>query len=64
VLGIIVALREDLALSWLAWVSVPALFVVVGFLVWRLMPLFRSMQTKIDIINGVLREQITGIRVA
>jgi len=61
--GIIMALREDLALSWLVWVSVPALFVVVGFLVWRLMPLFRSMQTKIDNINGVLREQITGIRV-
>lgn len=58
--GIIMALREDLALSWLVWVSVPALFVVVGFLVWRLMPLFRSMQTKIDNINGVLREQITA----
>jgi ATP-binding cassette subfamily B multidrug efflux pump len=61
--GIIMALREDLELSWLVWVSVPALFVVVGFLVWRLMPLFRTMQTKIDNINGVLREQITGIRV-
>ncbi|WP_150309086.1 ABC transporter ATP-binding protein [Planctomonas psychrotolerans] len=61
--GIIMALREDLELSWLVWVSVPALFVVVGFLVWKLMPLFRTMQTKIDNINGVLREQITGIRV-
>lgn len=61
--GIIMAVREDLELSWLVWVSVPALFVVVGFLVWRLMPLFRTMQVKIDNINGVLREQITGIRV-
>ncbi len=61
--GIFMALREDLELSWLVWVSVPALFVVVGFLVWRLMPLFRTMQVKIDNINGVLREQITGIRV-
>ncbi|WP_336714091.1 ABC transporter ATP-binding protein [Arthrobacter sp. USHLN218] len=61
--GIIMAVREDLQLSWLVWVSVPALFVVVGFLVWKLMPLFRTMQTKIDGINGVLREQITGIRV-
>ncbi|TJY69082.1 ABC transporter ATP-binding protein [Arthrobacter sp. CAU 1506] len=61
--GIIMALREDLQLSWLVWVSVPLLFVVVGLLVWKLMPLFRTMQEKIDGINGVLREQITGIRV-
>ena len=61
--GIIMALREDLNLSWLVWVSVPVLVAVVGYLVVRLMPLFRSMQTKIDAINGVLREQIIGIRV-
>jgi ATP-binding cassette subfamily B protein len=61
--GIIMALREDLSLSWLVWVSVPILVAVVGYLVVRLMPLFRSMQAKIDAINGVLREQIIGIRV-
>lgn len=61
--GIFMALREDLSLSWLVWVSVPLLVAVVGYLVVRLMPLFRSMQTKIDAINGVLREQIIGIRV-
>lgn len=61
--GIIMALREDVSLSWLVWVAVPLLGAVVGFLVWRLMPLFRTMQSKIDRINGVLREQITGIRV-
>ncbi|MCX8455558.1 ABC transporter ATP-binding protein [Paenarthrobacter ureafaciens] len=61
--GIIMALREDLSLSWLVWVSVPLLVAVVGYLVVRLMPLFRSMQAKIDAINGVLREQIIGIRV-
>ncbi|MBT8161685.1 MULTISPECIES: ABC transporter ATP-binding protein [Arthrobacter] len=61
--GIIMALREDLSLSWLVWVSVPLLVAVVGYLVVRLMPLFRSMQKKIDAINGVLREQIIGIRV-
>ncbi|WP_457965837.1 ABC transporter ATP-binding protein/permease [Arthrobacter sp. D1-29] len=61
--GIIMALREDLNLSWLVWVSVPVLIVVVGYLVVRLMPLFRSMQKKIDGINAVLREQIIGIRV-
>ncbi|MDE8669192.1 ABC transporter ATP-binding protein [Pseudarthrobacter sp. H3Y2-7] len=61
--GIIMALREDLSLSWLVWVSVPVLIVVVGYLVVRLMPLFRAMQKKIDRINAVLREQIIGIRV-
>ncbi|MET4145630.1 ABC transporter ATP-binding protein [Arthrobacter sp. UYCo732] len=61
--GIIMALREDLNLSWLVWVSVPVLILVVGYLVVRLMPLFRTMQKKIDRINAVLREQIIGIRV-
>lgn len=61
--GIIMALREDVGLSWLVWVSVPVLFIVVGFLVYLLMPLFRLMQDRIDGINGVLREQILGIRV-
>ncbi|MFI2563826.1 ABC transporter ATP-binding protein [Paenarthrobacter sp. NPDC018779] len=61
--GIIMAVQEDVSLSWLVWVSVPVLVAVVGYLVVRLMPLFRSMQAKIDAINGVLREQIIGIRV-
>ena len=61
--GIIMALREDAGLSWLVWVSVPVLFVVVAVLVYLLMPLFRRMQDQVDDINGVLREQITGIRV-
>ena len=39
------------------------MLIVVGLLVIKLMPLFRDMQTRIDGINGVLREQITGIRV-
>ncbi|MCU6480559.1 ABC transporter ATP-binding protein [Arthrobacter sp. A2-55] len=61
--GIVMALREDVGLSWLVWVSVPLLFAVVGFLVVKLLPLFRDMQGRIDDVNGVLREQITGIRV-
>lgn len=61
--GVIMAIREDPGLSWLVWVSVPVVLLVVGFLVIKLMPLFRQMQVRIDGINGVLREQITGIRV-
>ena len=61
--GVIMALREDAGMSWLVWVSVALLAVIVSLLVWRLLPLFRVMQDKVDAINGVLREQIMGIRV-
>ncbi|WIM71776.1 ABC transporter permease [Corynebacterium suedekumii] len=61
--GIIMAMREDAGLSWLVWVSVIVLAVLVLALVGRLMPMFTAMQGKIDRINGILREQITGIRV-
>ncbi|GAB3946330.1 ABC transporter ATP-binding protein [Corynebacterium tapiri] len=61
--GIIMALREDPGMSWLVLVSVLVLGVVVGLLIMRLLPKFQAMQTKIDRVNGVLREQITGIRV-
>ncbi|ASK65598.1 multidrug ABC transporter ATP-binding protein [Brachybacterium avium] len=61
--GIIMAIREDPGLSWLVWVAVPLLVVIVGLLVTRLMPLFQRMQDNIDSINSVMREQIMGIRV-
>ncbi|MCT2021319.1 ABC transporter ATP-binding protein [Kocuria marina] len=61
--GIVMALREDPGLSWLVWVSIPVMGVLLGLVVSRLMPWFRIMQQRIDGINGVLREQITGIRV-
>jgi ATP-binding cassette subfamily B protein len=61
--GIILALRQDLGLSWLLGVSLPFLVVVIGFLVARLIPLFREMQTRIDTVNRILREQISGMRV-
>ena len=61
--GIIMALREDAGMAWLVWVSVAVLAVIVGSLVWLLLPLFRTMQDRVDAINGVLREQIMGIRV-
>ncbi|MGO1172749.1 MAG: ABC transporter ATP-binding protein, partial [Actinomycetaceae bacterium] len=61
--GIVMAIQEDPGLSWLVWVSVPLLLLVVGVLVVRLMPLFERMQNNIDDVNGVMREQIMGIRV-
>ncbi len=61
--GIIMALREDVGLSWLVVVAVPVLGLSIGFIATHLVPAFRSMQKKIDTVNRVLREQATGIRV-
>lgn len=61
--GIIMALNQDVPLSGLLLAVIPALAVVVILLVRALRPQFRSMQERIDTVNRVLREQITGIRV-
>jgi ATP-binding cassette subfamily B protein len=61
--GVIMALREDLGLSWLVGVSVPVLAVLISLIVRRMVPQFRLMQDRVDLVNRVLREQITGVRV-
>ena len=61
--GIVMALREDVGLSWLMLVSVPALLLSIGAIIRRMVPQFRLMQVRIDGVNRVLREQLTGIRV-
>lgn len=61
--GIIMALQEDVGLSWLVAVAVPVLGVGVGLLVSRMLPGFRTMQESVDSVNRILREQITGVRV-
>ncbi len=61
--GIIMALREDVGLSWLVGVAVPVLAVAMAFLVSKMLPGFRRMQRNLDDVNQVLREQTTGIRV-
>ena len=61
--GIILAMRQDLQLSWLIAVSVPVLLIAVSMIIVRMVPLFRKMQERIDRVNRVLREQLTGIRV-
>ncbi|MER5622045.1 ABC transporter ATP-binding protein [Streptosporangium sp. NPDC002544] len=61
--SIIMALRQDLGLSWLMLVCVPALLISIGLIIVRMVPQFRAMQERIDRVNQVLREQLTGIRV-
>lgn len=61
--GVILALAEDVTMSGLLLVIVPVLALTAGVIVWRMVPHFRRMQKRIDAINSVLREQITGLRV-
>ncbi len=61
--GVIMALREDIGLAWLVAVAVPVLALAIGFIVSRMIPSYRRMQSYIDTVNRVLREQTTGIRV-
>ncbi|MCD2441475.1 ABC transporter ATP-binding protein/permease [Agromyces sp. SYSU K20354] len=61
--GIIFALRQDVGLSWIIAVSVPALLVIAVLIISRMVPLFRSYQKKLDNVNRIMREQLTGVRV-
>ena len=61
--GVVMALREDVGLSWLVAVAVPLLALCIGLVIRRMIPQFRLMQESVDWVNRVLREQITGIRV-
>ena len=63
VVGVVMALRQDVGLSIVLLVSMPVAAVILGIIVAQMVPAFRLMQDRIDQINRVLREQITGIRV-
>ena len=61
--GVIMALQEDVGLSWLIVALVPILSLIIWFILSHMVPGFRLMQKRLDTVNKVLREQITGIRV-
>jgi len=61
--GVVMALRENAELSSILLVAVPVLGLVIGLIVSRMVPYFRSMQKRIDAVNRVLREQLSGVRV-
>jgi ATP-binding cassette subfamily B protein len=63
VIGVMLAVREDVGLSVVLAVGVPVMVIVMGSIVVRMVPAFQQMQVRIDLVNTVLREQITGIRV-
>jgi ATP-binding cassette subfamily B multidrug efflux pump len=61
--GIFMAIHQEAALTWLLLVSVPVLALANYAIMSRMLPLFRSMQSLIDGINRVLRDQLAGVRV-
>ncbi|WP_183419443.1 ABC transporter transmembrane domain-containing protein [Microbacterium proteolyticum] len=61
--GVFMALQQDVGLSWLIAVSVPTLLIAAGLIIARMVPLFRSYQAKLDAVNRIMREQLTGVRV-
>ncbi len=63
IVGVILALHQDVGLSVILAVAIPAAAILLGSIVGRMVPSFRLMQVRLDGINRILREQITGIRV-
>jgi ATP-binding cassette subfamily B protein len=61
--GIFMAMHQDLGLSRILMVSIPILAVLLSLIISSMVPTFRKMQERIDRINEILREQLTGIRV-
>jgi ATP-binding cassette subfamily B protein len=61
--GVILAINQDAELSLLLVVVVPLMAGIIGFMLIRATPLFRTIQVKIDRLNQIVREQVTGIRV-
>ena len=63
VIGMVLAIREDAGLSVVLAIAIPAAVLILGIVIVQMVPAFRLMQVRIDRVNAVLREQITGIRV-
>lgn len=61
--GIILAGAQEFDLAWILVAVVPILGLAIGFILWRATPLFNVMQEKIDALNLILDEGLTGVRV-
>jgi len=61
--GIIMALRQDVVLSYSIIIIVPVMAAAVGLILIKAVPLFRSIQVKIDRVNQIMREKLMGVRV-
>ncbi|MCM3495906.1 MULTISPECIES: ABC transporter ATP-binding protein [Paenibacillus] len=60
--SIIMALVVNVKLGVLLVLTVPALFIFIAWMMRRAADAFRSVQQKLDAVNGVIQENLTGIR--
>jgi len=63
IIGVLLAVREDAGLSIVVLLTVPVAVLVLGAIVSQMVPSFQQMQDRIDRVNAVVRDQLTGIRV-
>ncbi|QFK71108.1 ABC transporter ATP-binding protein [Pradoshia sp. D12] len=61
--GIIMAFSKDPELSWVIILAIPVLVGVILFVIWKGVPLFKLVQRRLDAVNRVIRENLTGVRV-
>ncbi len=61
--GVIMALRQDVEMSGLLVVVMPLIVIIISLLMRKAIPLFQAMQRKLDRINLVMREKLSGVRV-
>lgn len=61
--GMVMALRQGTHLAWLMVVAVPVLGVAIGLIVMRMIPGYRHVQQRLDVVNRVMREHLSGVRV-
>ena len=61
--GIVMAIHQEAALTWLLLICVPVLVVTNYWVISHMLPLFRAMQSMIDAVNRVMRDQLSGVRV-
>ncbi|MDD2627666.1 MAG: ABC transporter ATP-binding protein [Clostridia bacterium] len=61
--SIFMALSKDKGLSWILAVVIPILFIILGIIMRKAIPLFKFLQKKLDRINLIMREQLTGVKV-
>ena len=61
--GVVMALRQEVALAWIIGVGVPVMLVFALLVMWRMIPMFKQYQVRLDKVNLIMREQLTGIRV-
>lgn len=63
VFALIMSVSVNARLSIVFFVAIPVVVIAIGILMKKAMPLFEIVQTKVDRINGIVQEDLVGIRI-